>query len=135
MGAIFRTADAVGIDKIYLCGITPAPPHHKINKVSLGAEKYIPFEKCGQTTHLIKKLKSQGYQVVALEQSIKSISYSKFKPKFPLVLVLGSEVKGLPSKILKLCHKIIEIPMHGKKESLNVAIACGIVCFEIIKNK
>lgn len=133
VGAIFRTADAAGIDKIYLCGITPAPPHPKIDKVALGAQKYIPFEKYSQTVKLIKELKHQGYQIVALEQSKKSIPYYKFKPKFPLALVLGSEVKSLPAKILKLCHKIIEIPMYGEKESLNVAVACGVVCFEIIK--
>ena len=135
VGAIFRTADAAGINKIYLCGITPSPPHHKIDKVALGAQKSILFEKYSQTVKLLKQLKSQDFQIIALEQSKKSIPYYKFKSKFPLALVLGSEVKGLPLKILKLCHKIVEIPMHGKKESLNVAIACGVVCFEIIKNK
>jgi len=133
VGAIFRTADAAGIKKIYLCGITPCPPHPKIDKVSLGAEKYIAFEKVIQTSKLLKNLKFQGYQIIALEQSKKSIPYFKFKPKRSTALILGNEVKGLPSKILKICDKIIEIPMYGKKESLNVAVACGIVCFEIIK--
>jgi len=135
VGAIFRTADAAGISKIYLCGITPAPPHHKIDKVALGAEKYLPFEKYKQTARLIHELKSKGFYIIALEQSKKSIPYYKFKPKSPLALVIGSEVKGLPQKLLKLCHQIVEIPMHGKRESLNVAVASGIVCFEIIKNK
>lgn len=133
VGAIFRTADAAGISKIYLCGITPAPPHPKIDKVALGAEKNISFEKCNSTVRLLKKLKKQRFYVAALEQSKKSISYYKFKPKFPLALVIGSEVKGLPPAILKECHHIIEIPMHGKKESLNVAIALSIAVFEIIK--
>lgn len=135
VGAIFRTADAAGVSKIYLCGITPSPPHPKIDKVALGAQKYLPFEKYQQTARLIHELKSKGFYIIALEQSKKSIPYYKFKPKFPLALVLGSEVKGLPLNLLKLCHKIIEIPMYGKKESLNVAIACGIVCFEIIKHR
>jgi len=135
VGAIFRTADAAGISKIYLCGITPSPPHPKIDKVALGAQKYIAFEKYQQTARLINELKSKGFHIIALEQSKKSIPYYKFKPKFPLALVLGSEVKGLPPKILKFCHQVVEIPMYGKKESLNVAIACGIVCFEIIRNK
>lgn len=135
VGAIFRTADAAGISKIYLCGITPSPPHPKIDKVALGAQKYIAFEKYQQTARLINELKSKSFHIIALEQSEKSIPYYKFRPKFPLALVLGSEVKGLPLKLLKLCHKIIEIPMYGKKESLNVAVAAGVVCFEIVKNK
>ena len=135
VGAIFRTADAAGISKIYLCGITPSPPHPKIDKVALGAEKYISFEKYKQTARLVNEVKAKGFYIIALEQSEKSISYYKFKPRFPLALVLDSEVKGLPSKLLKLCHKIMEIPMFGKKESLNVAVAGGIVCFEIIKYK
>jgi tRNA G18 (ribose-2'-O)-methylase SpoU len=133
VGAIFRIADCVGIDKLYLCGITPAPPHPKISKVALGAEKNIPFEKVARTGDVIKRLKKAKYQIVALEVSKKSIPYYKFKPKFPIALVLGSEVKGLSPKILKVADKIIEIPMAGKKESLNVAVATGVATFEIIK--
>jgi len=133
VGAIFRTADAAGLDKIYLCGITPAPPHPKIDKVALGAEKSVPFEKHSQTKRLLKDLKKREYQIIALEQSKKSISYYKFKPKHSIALLIGSEVKGLPVTLLNECHKIIEIPMHGKKESLNVAIATGIAIFDIIK--
>jgi len=133
VGAIFRTADAAGIDKIYLCGITPSPPHKKINKVALGAEKYIPFIKHRQTKRLLTQLKNQGYNIIALEQSKKSIPFYKLKPKFPLALIVGSEVKGLPSSLLKECHKIIEIPMRGQKESLNVAIALGITAFDIVR--
>ena len=132
VGAIFRTADAAGVDNIYLCGITPTPPHPKIDKVALGAEKYIPFEKYKQTKHLLKKLKLKGYSLVALEQSRKSIPYYKLKPKYPLALLVGSEVKGLPRALLQECNEIVEIPMYGKKESLNVAIATGIIIFDII---
>ena len=132
VGAIFRTADAAGISKIYLCGITPAPPHPKIDKVALGAEKTIPFEKYHRTSDIIKKLKKQKYSVVALEQSKKSMSYFKLNPKYPLALVVGNEVRGLPLSILNKCDRVVEIPMHGKKESLNVAVATGIVIFAII---
>lgn len=133
VGAIFRTADAAGIDKIYLAGITPAPPHPKIDKISLGAEKTIPFDKIKQVKRLINKLKSEKYQIIALEQSRKSIPYYKFKPISPIAIIVGSEINGLNKNILKYCDKIIEIPMHGKKESLNVGIALGIALFEIIK--
>ena len=133
VGAIFRTADAAGIDKIYLCGITPQPPHPKIDKVALGAEKTVPFEYVKQTVRLIKNLKKQKYTILALEQSKNSIPYFKFKnmKDKKTVLILGSEVKGLPKKILDLADKVLEIPMHGKKESLNVGIATGIVIFEL----
>ena len=135
VGAIFRTADAAGIDKIYLCGITPQPPHPKIDKVSLGAEKTVVFEYYKQTVRLIKKLKKQNYNILSLEQSKDSIPYFKYKKKEnnKTVLILGSEVNGLPKKILDLADTVLEIPMYGKKESLNVGIATGIVIFEIIK--
>lgn len=134
VGSIFRTADAAGVDKIYLCGITPTPPHSRISKVALEAEEYIPWEKHWQTGRLLNKFNKENVQVIALEQGKKSISYDKFIPKFSLALVLGAEVDGLPKNILKKCDKIIEIPMHGRKESLNVSVACGVALFEIIKN-
>ena len=133
VGAIFRTADAAGVEKIYLCGITPRPPHPKIDKVSLGAERYIPFEYTKQTLPLLKKLKQEKTQLVAVEQSKKSFPYYKFRAKKNMALILGNEVKGLPKKILDLADKIVEIPMHGQKESLNVAVATGVVLFEMIK--
>ena len=132
VGAIFRTADAAGVAKIYLCGITPAPPHPKIDKVALGAEKTVPFEKYAQTKRLLAKLKKESYYLVSLEQSKKSIPYYTLKAHFPLALLLGSEVKGIPPALIRQCNKAIEIPMHGKKESLNVGIATGIVLFDII---
>ncbi|NQU99634.1 MAG: RNA methyltransferase [Parcubacteria group bacterium] len=134
VGSIFRTADCAGVNKIYLCGITPTPPHSRISKVALGAEDYVAWEKCQQTGRIIDKLKDKGYQIVALEQEEKSINYSKFKPKFPVALILGAEVTGLPVRLLNKCEKIIEIPMRGQKESLNVSVACGISIFQIINN-
>lgn len=132
VGSIFRTADAAGIDKIFLTGITPAPPHPKIDKVALGAEKNVTFEKISQTNRLLKKLTKLGFQIIALEQSNKSIPYTQLKPKFPIALVVGNEVKGINNSIIKNCHEIIHIPMHGKKESLNVSVALGITIFNII---
>lgn len=134
VGSIFRTADGAGVSKIYLGGITPTPPHNKISKVALGAEEFVDWEKIKQTGRLIDKLKDQGYQIVALEQNKRSANYSKTKPKFPMALVLGMEVKGLPGRILDKCDKIIEIPMRGQKKSLNVSVACGISLFQIINN-
>lgn len=132
MGSIFRTADAVGVGKIYLCGITPTPPHEKISKTALGAEDYVPWEYCKQTWRLLDKLHKEGINIVALEQTKESIDIFKFESKYPLVLVLGNEVKGLSLKILKYCDKKISIPIYGKKESLNVAVAAGIALYHIM---
>ncbi|MDD5341940.1 MAG: TrmH family RNA methyltransferase [Patescibacteria group bacterium] len=135
VGAIFRTADGAGVAKIFLCGITPRPPHDKIAKVSLGAEKYIPWEYYLQTVRLLKNLKKLGYQVVALEQSRKSLHYNKCGSVKPVALVVGNEISGLPATILNLANQVIEIPMHGQKESLNVAVATGIVLFNMINTR
>lgn len=129
VGSVFRTADGAGIAKIYLGGITPSPPHPKIAKVSLGAENFVPYESVKNTWQLIERLKQRGISVVAVEQSKNSIQYKHYKPQFPIAIVMGSETKGLSKAILKRCDDIIEIPMLGKKESLNVATACGIICY------
>ncbi|NMB92149.1 MAG: RNA methyltransferase [Parcubacteria group bacterium] len=131
VGAIFRTADAIGVSKIYLCGITPAPPHPKISKTALGAEKSVPYEKIGQTWRLMKKLKENNYQIIALEQTKKAHNIFQFKniKARKIALILGPEVKGLSSRILKYCNLYLEIPMYGKKESLNVAVAFGIAVY------
>lgn len=154
VGSIFRTADAAGIEKIYLCGITPGPvdvfgkPRQQLTKVSLGAERYVKWEKVGSasspqaTTRLIDKLRQDGYKIFCVEQSKKAIPYYKFKIKnamphhsmLKIALVLGSEIKGLPLPILKRADKILEIPMRGGKESLNVSVAFGIIAFHIINN-
>ena len=133
VGSIFRTADATGVVKIYLCGITPRPPHEKISKTALGAEKWIPWEYHRQTWRLLEKLKKGKINIVALEQTKSSENIFKFKPVFPFILVLGNEVKGLSPKILKYCSKKISIPMYGKKENLNVAVAAGIALYQLIK--
>jgi 23S rRNA (guanosine2251-2'-O)-methyltransferase len=130
VGSIFRTADAVGVEKIYLTGYTPNPSKDKkIEKTALGAEKYVSWKSYRNLNYLLKKLKKEKFKIVALEQSEKSIPYYKFKPQFDLVLILGNEVRGLNKKILEKCDYILEIPMFGKKESLNVAVSFGIVAY------
>jgi tRNA G18 (ribose-2'-O)-methylase SpoU len=135
IGSIFRTADALGVAKIYLCGICGTPPNLKISKTALGAEKNIPWEYVKQTGRLIDKLKKQGIEVTALEQAKNSIDYAKYKPKFPVALIVGNEVKGISPKILQKCDKVIELPMSGEKESLNVSVAFGVAGYEIVKIK
>ncbi len=131
IGSIFRTADALGVTKIFLCGISGKPPNHKISKTALGAEKIIPFEHHKQTWRLVEKLKSQKVYIVALEQDKRGIVYTKFKPKFPLSLIIGNEVKGISKKVLQKADKIMYLPMKGKKESLNVSVAFGVAGYKI----
>ena len=133
MGSIFRTADAAGVSKIYLCGITPTPPHEKISKTALGAETVVPWEYSKQASRLVDKIKKEGVEIVALEQTKDSENIFKSTKaiRAALVLVLGNEVKGLPQSILKKCDKKISIPMYGKKESLNVAVAFGVAVYII----
>ena len=134
VGSIFRTADAVGVSKIYLCGITPMPPHQKISKTALGSENWVSWEYYKQTWRCLLELKSKNkkLKIIGLEQTKDSQNIFKFKPRFPLALVIGNEVKGVSPKILKYCDKKISIPMYGKKESLNVAVAAGISLYQII---
>lgn len=144
VGSIFRTADGAGCEKIYLCGITPAPldrfgePQPQLTKVSLGAEKSVPWEKCGSTARLIDKLKKDGLTILAVEQHGKAIPYYKIHlSRHELkktALVVGHEIKGLSDAVLHRADKILEIPMRGRKESLNVAVAFGIVAFHFLEH-
>lgn len=145
VGSIFRTADGVGdIKKIFLTGITGYPKQNdpnwtqtlKISKTALGAEKYIPWEYHKSTLDVVKKLKQENINIYALENNIDFPveDLSKVEYKFPLALVIGNEVKGIDESILKLCDKIIHIPMKGAKESLNVSVASAIALFEITKH-
>lgn len=151
VGSIFRTADGAGINKIYLCGYTPVPASEgnpsassgfatKVAKTALGVEKIVPWEQHKQTWRLLKKLKKDGFNIIALERFDRLIASKlgvqnifKFKPKFPMAILAGHERQGLSKKILEYVDKIIEIPMHGKKESLNVSVAVGIVVYFLKK--
>jgi len=141
IGSIFRTSDALGVAKIFLCGISGKLPawenglHKKIAKTALGAEKTVSFEYYKNISKLIDKLKNSRINIIGLEQSKESIEYTKFKPKFPLALIVGNEVKGVSKKILKKCDEIIYLPMYGQKESLNVSVAFGVAGYNIINNK
>lgn len=133
VGSIFRTADAFGVTKIFLTGYTgtPANPIHKnkINKSALGAEEWVDWQYVKSVPKLIRELKEQGVQIIALENNVKAEKLPKFKFKGSAALLLGEEVKGVSKSLLKLCDKTVEIPMYGKKESLNVSVAFGIAAY------
>jgi 23S rRNA (guanosine2251-2'-O)-methyltransferase len=132
VGSIFRTADGAGVAGVYLTGYSPAPPHPGIAKTALGAEKFVAWKKFANIGSVLKKMKKEGYQIVALEQDKKSRPCDSYKPKKKIALVLGNEVRGLSPAILRKCDKIIEIPMRGEKESLNVSVAFGVAAYGII---
>lgn len=137
VGSIFRTADAVGVKKIFITGVTPAPidrfgrQRKDISKVALRAEKSVKWEYVKDIENLIADMKKKEFQICALEQDKRSVDYREAKMEKKVLLILGEEVNGVPKEILDKCDQIIEIPMRGEKESLNVSVATGIVLFEI----
>lgn len=133
IGSIFRTADALTVDKIFLCGICGRPPQAKISKTALGAEDNVAWEHHWQTWRVIDKLKKQGVNIIALEQTKNSLDYRKFKPKFSLALVVGNEVKGICQSVLRKADQVIHLPMLGSKESLNVSVAFGVIGYYLRK--
>jgi tRNA G18 (ribose-2'-O)-methylase SpoU len=138
VGSIFRTADSFGVSKIYLTGYTGAPTGKnadKIRKVALGAEQFVPWEQSKSLVLLVKKLRKEipNIRIAVLENNVnyKTILLKDYKPKFPLAIILGEETKGNTKKILDLADDILEIPMAGKKESLNVSVATGVALYGI----
>lgn len=132
VGSIFRTADAAGVSKIYLVGVTPAPvdrfgrKRRDLAKVALGAEESVSWEQAPDAAGLLGRMRNEGYQIVAVEQSERSVDYKGLRLSFPCALVYGSETEGLAASTLALCDVVAEIPMRGTKESLNVAVSVGI---------
>lgn len=135
VGSVFRTADAAGVAKIFLSGYTPSPvdrfgrPQAAIAKTALGAETFVAWEYEKNPYRVISNCRAEGWYVVGVEQDKRSIDYRKLKLKQPTLFVLGNEVRGMSPALRKRCDELVEIPMRGKKESLNVSVAAGIVLF------
>ncbi len=138
VGSVFRTADCAGISHIYLCGTSPTPidrfgrKRKDMSKVSLGAEDVVSWKYFKNTEDAILELKKGGIEVVAVEQDKKSINYGDYKLSPKTAFVFGREVEGISKDILEKCDKIIEIPIYGKKESLNVSVTVGIILFSMV---
>ncbi|MEI6267198.1 MAG: TrmH family RNA methyltransferase [bacterium] len=133
IGAIFRTADAVGVDKIYLSGYSATPKHPKVVKTAIGAEKTVPWEYNKDTKIIINDLKNLGYQIIGLEHTSTAEQIWDADLDFPIALIVGNEIHGIPDDQLRLCDKVIYLPMLGEKESLNVATATGIAAYNILE--
>lgn len=131
IGSMFRTADGAGVKKIILGGYSATPNHPKVAKTSLGSENFVPWEKCQQTWRKIEQLKKQGYQIIALETSKRAKNIFKFKPEFPCAIIVGNEIRGLSRNVIARSDKLVQIPMHGQKGSLNVAIAAGVALYKL----
>lgn len=132
VGAMFRTADAVLAEKIYLCGITGHPPRKEIDKVALGAVEVVPWEYRPTTLEAIQELKQQGVTICALEHTEPTQHFKKVSYPFPLALIVGNEVEGITEDIIPLIDLGISIPMLGRANSLNVATALGVTVYEIL---
>lgn len=138
IGSMFRTGDAFSIDKIFICGISATPPNKEILKTALGATETIAWEYREHTSDLIQELKQDNHNViVAAEQSESSVPLNQFMiPEGKnIILILGNEVDGVSPEILDQCDAVVEIPQFGKKKSLNVSVAGGIVLWEFYKLK
>ncbi|MCE9585277.1 TrmH family RNA methyltransferase [Candidatus Nomurabacteria bacterium] len=137
VGAMFRTADAGGISKIYLVGTTPAPidrfgrKRSDLAKSALGAEEFVPWEQAENIFSLLENLKNENFKIIAIEQDEKSVDYKDVVIGEKNAFLMGTEVSGIPKDVLEKCDVIAEIPMLGKKESLNVSVALGVALFRI----
>ena len=128
-GSAFRTADAFGVDKVFLGGITPVPPSAELRKVALGAEEVVPCEHVQDVVELVKRLKADGYTVVAVEQTVNSVKLDAFRRErgAKYALVFGNEVDGVQQAVVDACDFSLEIPQQGTKHSLNVSVSVGVV--------
>jgi len=137
VGSVFRTADAVQVTHIYLTGYTPSPVDRfgrlvsSIAKTALGAEISIPWSTAKRALPIVTRLKKEGFTIVGLEQDARAVSYRAPVHAKKICLVLGNEVLGMSRQLRCACDLLIEIPMYGEKESLNVSVAAGIALYAL----
>lgn len=131
VGSIFRTSDAVNLAGLYLCGMTSTPPRPDIEKTALGATQTVPWAYFKDTVDAIRKMQIRGLKVYALEQTERSLPLDDFRCEFPACFVVGHEVSGVGDPALAAVDGHVEIPMHGTKKSLNVAVSFGVLAYEL----
>jgi 23S rRNA (guanosine2251-2'-O)-methyltransferase len=133
VGAFFRAADGVCLEKVCLCGITAHPPKKAISKTALGAEEVVPWEHCRDAIETAGRLRDRGFLIAAIETSWHAVDLFEWQPRFPVCVAFGNEVEGLRPELLQMADTHVRIPMLGKKTSLNVATAAGIVLYELLR--
>ena len=136
IGSMFRLADAIGVEKIYLCGNMEFPPNSRIHKSAVGTENWVPWEKRGSTAEVVKELKEKGVQTIAVEQSKKAISYKLLAKslQFPCAIIVGHESEGISKEILEKVDIIVELPMLGINKSFNVWGSAAVIAYKILEN-
>jgi 23S rRNA (guanosine2251-2'-O)-methyltransferase len=133
VGAFFRTADAAGIENLFLCGITGRPPHRSISKTALGAESTVRWECSAAASPVVEQLRAKGYEIAAIETSVRSVDLFDWEPAFPVCVIFGNEIDGIRPEVSALADSYVRIPMLGVKHSLNVATAGGVVIYELLR--
>ena len=133
VGAFFRTADGAGVEKLYLCGITGRPPKSGITKTALGAEETVRWEHTWNPRETVCWLRSAGYEIAAIETSVHAVDLFDWQPRFPVCILFGHEADGLTAEMAALADTHVRIPMLGRKHSLNVATAGGVVLYELLR--
>ena len=133
VGAFFRAADGVGLEKLCLAGITAHPPKNAITKTALGAEAVVPWEHNWDAVGMVERLGREGYEIAAIETSADSVDLYEWQPRFPVCVLFGNEVEGLQPPLLQMAETHVRIPMLGQKASLNVATAAGVVLYELLR--
>lgn len=135
VGALFRTVDAFRLETIFLCGITPQPPHKEIRKTALGASKNVDWQYFEYTADAVEQLRADGRKIAALEQAEQTIPLNEYliNPSENWAIVFGNEVDGVQQNIIDLCDEIIEIPQFGTKHSLNVSVSAGITLWSMMQ--
>ncbi len=133
VGSIFRTADAGAVEHIHLCGMSAHPPHKKIEKTALGAFEYVPWTYYERNRDCLDRLEEKGIPVVSVEVTDAAVPLYEFDWPRPVAVVFGNEVNGVNRRVLRRSGAVVKIPMHGYKNSINVATACGIVLYEILR--
>jgi len=131
VGSMFRTADAVGLGGLYLCGMTATPPRPDIEKTALGATLTVPWDYWPDTLSAARHVKDQGLPLIALEQTDTAVAWDEFAFPVRHCFIVGHEVRGVEPALLDLADQVVEIPMAGAKHSLNVAVSFGVLAFEI----
>jgi 23S rRNA (guanosine2251-2'-O)-methyltransferase len=136
VGSFFRTGDAVGLSKLYLCGITGTPPKKQISKTALGAEESLAWEHSWDAAAILAGLRAtQEVEIAAVETSVHAVDLYDWEPRWPVCVVFGHEVDGIRPEVLAQCDRHIRIPMLGRKHSLNVATAGGVVLYELLRKR
>lgn len=133
VGAFFRSADGAGIERIYLSGITARPPMKAISKTALGAEDRVPWEHALQPVEKVQQLRRNGFEIAAIETSLRAVDIFDWRPSYPVCVLFGHEIDGLSSELLDLCDTHVRIPMLGIKHSLNVSSAGAVVMYELLR--